>query len=713
MHFSKVKLRIGNLLAKIIVVAALIFSFSIDMAQPASAATVVTYPSYFGTSSAYTLMVDSTTVRVARQFDYSFAQLSYSGTATFRVTAKDTITTYDISPHSYGIAATVSGKDLTFSLPQAGSRYLVIKINNLENLVIMADPIEAGAPVPNGGSVKSIMDYSGMDNTGGNLMTSKIQQAINDANARTGGGTVYFPAGIYKFSQLELKSNVTLYLAAGSVLRGSSTLSDYDFSGDNFRAANIRIVGASNAAIKGRGMIDSNGTTLTTGDSGPNREYIITSLKNSSGTKPNNLTFEGITLRDGTTWNFRIEDATNVKISNVKIINNVHWIHGDGFDLVNTSHAVVDQCFAYTGDDVYDAKSSTEEPMTDVVFKNSVAYTESAGTKVGMQGQASVSDIWFINIDVILGYRGISVDHDQGNGVWDGIHFIDIRTEKIHNNGTSGQFMTAPILIWTAKYGSTEVGPVSNIELVRCTFEDINNFHSKIQGNDSTSMVSNVILRDLKMNGSLITSASQGLIDIGANTSNITFVTSPIKADFYGTDVGTVPSSWTASPSAGGTIGVAALPTANNRSMKITRTDTNANTSDTISRTVGTALSGTVVVEATIRNEVNNQSYTAPFLYDSAGINAFSMTMASDGNIKVHYDGAYQTVQSYTAGVWYPVRIVINTTSDTFDLYVDGVKKLTGKPLRAPVSNIAKIEFNKNGPNNSTAYFDNVSMYQQ
>ncbi|WP_438347972.1 RICIN domain-containing protein [Paenibacillus sp. FA6] len=525
MQSSKMKFRIGNVLAKIIVVATLMFSFSIHMAQPVSAATTVTYPtpSYFATSTAYSLMVDSTTVNVAKHFDYSFAQLSYSGTATFKVTAKDNITSYNISPHSYGISATVSGKELTFSLPQAGSRYLVITVNNLENLVIMADPVEKGAPVPNGGSVKSIMDYSGMDNTGGNLMTSRIQQAINDANARSGGGTVYFPAGIYKFSQIELKSNVTLYLAAGAVLRGSSNVNDYDWSETVFRKANIRIVGASNVAIKGRGMIDSNGTTLTTGDSGPNREYIISSLKDASGTKPNNLTFEGITLRDGTTWNFRIEDSLNVKISNVKIINNVNWIHGDGFDIVNTSHAVVDQCFAYTGDDVYDAKSSTEEPMTDVVFKNSVAYTESAGTKVGMQGQGHVSDIWFINIDVILAYRGISVDHDQGDGVWEDIHFIDIRTERIHNNGTSGQFRTAPILIWTAKYGSSQVGPISNVELIGVTFEDTRGFKSYIQGHDNSSKVSNVTIRDLKMNGDYITSASQGAIDINSNTSNITF----------------------------------------------------------------------------------------------------------------------------------------------------------------------------------------------
>ncbi len=482
-----------------------------------SSATVVRYPapSYLATSTAYTLTVNSQSVDVRKNFDYSFAQFSYSGTATFTITAKDNIDSYDISPHSYGVKATKSGKNLTFSLSQAKSRYLVIKVNNLENLVIAADPLETNIPVPNGGSVKNVLDYAGIDTTGKTLMTSKLQKAIDDAAARSGGGTVYVPAGVFKFSQLQLRSHVTLYLAAGAMLRGSSSLSDYDGT-----TPNIRFNGSSNAAIRGRGMIDSNGSALTSGASGPNRKNIITS------SKADTLTVEGITLRDGTTWNFNLKDSTHITISNVKIFNNVHWIHGDGFDLVNVSHAVVDQCLAYTGDDAFDAKSSSSEPTTDVIYQNSVAYTQSAGTKVGMQGTGDVSDLWFKNIDVIQGYRGVSVSHDEGGGTWSGIHFIDVRTQKIYNNGTSGEFRTAPILIWTAKYEGTDVGPISNVELVRVSFENVNGFHSFIQGQDSNGKVSNITLQDLQINGRTITKASDGLINIGANTAGITFLTS-------------------------------------------------------------------------------------------------------------------------------------------------------------------------------------------
>jgi hypothetical protein len=497
-------------------------------AKPSAGSTLVRYPTppYLAASTAYTLKVNSQSVDVRKNFTYSFAQFSYSGTATFTITATEDIDSYNISPHSYGVKATKSGKNLTFTLAQAESRYLVITVNSLEALVIAADPLETDIPVPNGGSVKNLMDYSGIDNTGNKLMTSKLQQAIDDANARSGGGTVYVPAGVYKFSQIQLRAHVTLYLAAGAVLRGSSTLSDYDFSGKSFRAANIRLIGASGSAIKGRGMIDSNGSALTTGDSGPNRENIITSYPTSHGTKPTDLTFEGITLRDGTTWNFNLTESTYVTITNVKIFNNVTWIHGDGFDLVNTSHAVVDQCLACTGDDAFDAKASSSTAVTDVVYQNSVAYTRSAGTKVGMQGAGRISDVWFKNIDVVMGYRGVSVSHDEGGGAWSDLHFIDIRTEKMYNNGTSGEFRTAPILIWTAKYEGTSVGPISGVELTRCSFEDTAGFHSIIQGQDSSSKVSNVAITDLTMNGRTITSASAGLIDIHSNTSNITFATS-------------------------------------------------------------------------------------------------------------------------------------------------------------------------------------------
>ena len=56
-----------------------------------------------------------------------------------------------------------------------------------------------------------------------------IQNAIDSASA-SGGDTVRIPAGTFVTGNLRLKSNVTLRLEQGSVLKGSSDFRDYDFT---------------------------------------------------------------------------------------------------------------------------------------------------------------------------------------------------------------------------------------------------------------------------------------------------------------------------------------------------------------------------------------------------------------------------------------------------------------------------------------------------
>ena len=59
---------------------------------------------------------------------------------------------------------------------------------------------------------------------GQTLNTQAIQRAIDACEK---GGTVYVPEGIYVTGALYLKSDMTLYLEAGSVLLGSGDLSQY------------------------------------------------------------------------------------------------------------------------------------------------------------------------------------------------------------------------------------------------------------------------------------------------------------------------------------------------------------------------------------------------------------------------------------------------------------------------------------------------------
>ena len=71
----------------------------------------------------------------------------------------------------------------------------------------------------------SVKDF-GAKGDGIVLDTKAIQQAIDAAN-QNGGGTVFFPAGKYLSGTIFFKSNVSLYLDAGSELLGSTKIENY------------------------------------------------------------------------------------------------------------------------------------------------------------------------------------------------------------------------------------------------------------------------------------------------------------------------------------------------------------------------------------------------------------------------------------------------------------------------------------------------------
>lgn len=181
--------------------------------------TVVTYPlqSCFTAGGTRTVIVNQSgtdyTIPV-RKFNshgitfYDYAHFSFSGTITIKVRNESgNISSYRISPDSYNMSGTVSGKDLSFTMTE--SRYIQVIINNdtARPLYILADPLETDVPPSSGTGIFNITSSPyGADSTGTANVTNVIQTAIDDAN-NAGGGIVYVPSGIFKMSKLNLKSN--------------------------------------------------------------------------------------------------------------------------------------------------------------------------------------------------------------------------------------------------------------------------------------------------------------------------------------------------------------------------------------------------------------------------------------------------------------------------------------------------------------------------
>jgi hypothetical protein len=171
---------------------------------------------------------------------------------------------------------------------------------------------------------------------------------------------------------------------------------------------------------------------------------------------------------------------------------------------------------------------------------------------------------------------------------------------------------------------------------------------------------------------------------------------------------GSSPVGWTLS-NANGSVTIAEVPSSTDKSVKINRTASGTNRTS-LARTVS-PLSGTVTVEAKVRRDSTSNWFCLPYVYDSAGTTAVTVGF-ENGFIMSRVGDTWTNVQSFSSGTWYDLKLVINTDTDTYNLYVNNTLKLSNAQLRNPVTNISNVEFYASDSNTGIAYVDNVKVYK-
>ncbi|MEO8860654.1 MAG: hypothetical protein ABI358_04480 [Ginsengibacter sp.] len=110
-------------------------------------------------------------------------------------------------------------------------------------------------------------NFFGINSDSNTLNTRSIQLGIDYIHAH-GGGRLVFDKGVYLTGTIHLKSNVTLQLAEGATLLGSTNPFDYDRQNtqfDNGRETSLTLISGlnqQNIGITGKGIIDGQGKEL-------------------------------------------------------------------------------------------------------------------------------------------------------------------------------------------------------------------------------------------------------------------------------------------------------------------------------------------------------------------------------------------------------------------------------------------------------------------
>ena len=212
-----------------------------------------------------------------------------------------------------------------------------------------------------GARIYNIRDY-GAKGDGKSLDTAALQSAIDACN-KDQGGTVLVPAGVFVIGTVELKSNVTLHIAAQGKLLGSADGKQYHaadeipLTGDaTLRDGNVGLlfaVNAENVTVQGPGTIDgqgaqfrspSRGVPPPSGRGGSQRPYHLLFYR------CKNLRVRDLFLVASAFHSIRVIQSDFVWMHGLRIYNRVNG-NNDGFHFISCEHVHVSDCDVQSQDD--------------------------------------------------------------------------------------------------------------------------------------------------------------------------------------------------------------------------------------------------------------------------------------------------------------------------------------------------------------------------
>lgn len=229
------------------------------------------------------------------------------------------------------------------------------------------------------------------------LQTEAIQKVI-DLAAEQGGGTVVVPEGVYLTSSLFFKSGTHLYLEKGSVLKGSDDVSDYAIVPVHIEgviqpyiAALVNAYDVDGFSVRGEGVIDGNGlrywrdfwTRRKVNPKCTNLEALRPRLFYAAGS--NNVTLEGVTLRNPGFWTTHFYKCDHVRIKDIVIFapkSPIPAPSSDGVDVDACNNVHISGCRFQNSDDLIAIKGG-KGPWADTDPDN------------GTNSNILIEDCWF------------------------------------------------------------------------------------------------------------------------------------------------------------------------------------------------------------------------------------------------------------------------------------------------------------------------------
>lgn len=225
------------------------------------------------------------------------------------------------------------------------------------------------------------------------VQTQAIQALLDECMARSGGGKLRFPPGVYRSGSLRIGSNTRIHLDSGATLKAADDPAC-------FGAEFLLVRDADNVAIEGRGTIDGNALTLRAIDPSVTHRLHGLAIQDS-----HNVSVSGIMLRNVCDWNVHVLRSDHVKVRDLIIL-----AHKDGLAADSSSDVTFAHCFVQSTDDTSLVCTRDQRPAERILIRNCLFRSLGAAMKIGSLTEAPIRDVTFERCEAFATDRGISIE---------------------------------------------------------------------------------------------------------------------------------------------------------------------------------------------------------------------------------------------------------------------------------------------------------------
>jgi acetyl esterase/lipase len=265
--------------------------------------------------------------------------------------------------------------------------------------------------------------------------TGAIQKAIDDCT-QAGGGSVYIHGGIFVTGSLILKDNVTLFVEAGSVLRGSSDHHDYtpvqcslpSYRGDESYQL-IYAERRNNIAITGGGIIDGFSHGKVWPWKSDKDEKVDDRPRLIRMVECKNIILRQISLIRTAYWTQYYEGCDSLLIDNERVRCYTGQDNADGIDISGCKNVELKNYYAITGDDAVCIKSMSAKTTENLdIHDIFIRHANCHAIKIGTETHSDIRKVSVRNVIANARY-GTAIESVDGAVVedilYDGITLTD------------------------------------------------------------------------------------------------------------------------------------------------------------------------------------------------------------------------------------------------------------------------------------------------